>query len=71
MWPLVMYSNYFEIKRHGCVSAAKKDVQHTGVLFTGTSKSPFSTSHKYNYWSNKFTYLCPPYTSFYIPNLDK
>ena len=31
------------IKTHGHVSAAKKDVQHTSVLFTGTIKSPLST----------------------------
>ena len=31
------------IKTHGRVSVAKKDVQHTNVLFTGTTKSPFST----------------------------
>ena len=35
------------IKTHGRVSAAKKDVRHTSVLFiiTGTTKSPFSTLH--------------------------
>ena len=36
---------YTTIKTHGHVSAAKKDVQHTSVLFTGTAKSPFSTPH--------------------------
>ena len=30
------------IKTHGHVSAAKKEVQHTSVLFTGTTKSLFS-----------------------------
>ena len=29
------------IKTHSRVSAAKKDVRHTSVLFTGTAKSPF------------------------------
>ena len=33
------------IKTHSLVSAAKKDVRHTSVLFTGTAKSPFSTPH--------------------------
>ena len=33
------------IKTHDHVSAAKKDVWHTSVLFTGTAKSPFSTPH--------------------------
>ena len=33
------------IKTHGHVSAAKKDMQHTSVLFTGTDKSLFSTPH--------------------------
>ena len=33
------------IKTHGHVSAAKKDVRHTSVLYTGTAKSPFSTPH--------------------------
>ena len=33
------------IKTHSRVSAAKKDVRHTRVLFTGISKSPFSTPH--------------------------
>ena len=34
-----------KIKTHGHVSAAKKDVWHTSVLFTGTPNSPFSTPH--------------------------
>ena len=33
------------IKTHGHVSAAKKGVWHTSVLFTGTAKSLFSTPH--------------------------
>ena len=33
------------IKTHVRVSAAKKDMRHTSVLFTGTAKSPFSTPH--------------------------
>ena len=31
------------IKTHCRVSVAKKALQHTSVLFTGTAKSPFST----------------------------
>ena len=34
-----------DIKTHGHVSAAKKDMRHTSVLFTGTAKSLFSTLH--------------------------
>ena len=33
------------IKTHGRVSVAKKDVRCTSVLFTGATKSPFSTLH--------------------------
>ena len=33
------------VKTQCCVSAAKKDVRHTSVLFTGTAKYPFSTPH--------------------------
>ena len=33
------------IKTHGHVSAAKKGMQYTSVLFTGTPKSPFPTPH--------------------------
>ena len=50
------------IKTHGCVSAAKKDVWHTSVLFTGTAKSPFSTPHisiTTTPISIKFTYYMP------------
>ena len=36
---------YTMIKTHCCVSAAKKDVWHTSVLFTGTAKLPFSKPH--------------------------
>ena len=35
------------IKTHGNVSAAKKDMWHTSVLFIGTIKSPLSTSLMY------------------------
>ena len=34
-----------KIKTHSRVSAAKEDVRHTSVLFTGKAKSPFSTPH--------------------------
>ena len=50
------------IKTHGRVSAAKKDVRHTSVLFTGTAKSPFSTPHIFittGPISIKFTYFIP------------
>ena len=33
------------IKTHSHASAAKKDMQHTSVLFTETAKSLFSTPH--------------------------
>ena len=71
----VVYSaHYNNIKTHGCVSAAKKDVRHTSVLFTGTAKSPFLTPHisiTTGPISIKFTYLCTPYTQLYKPNLKK
>ena len=50
------------IKTHGCVSPAKKDLQHTSVLFTGTAKAPFSTPHisiTNGLISIKFTYFMP------------
>ena len=50
------------IKTHGCVSAAKKDMRHTSVLFTGTAKSPFSIPHisiTTGLISIKFTYFKP------------
>ena len=50
------------IKTQGCVLAAKKNVQCTSVLFTGTTKSPFSTPHisiTTNLISIKFTYYMP------------
>ena len=59
---LVMHSNCFEIKTHGHVSVAKKDVQHTSVLFTGTTKLSFSTPHisiTTTPISIKFTYSMP------------
>ena len=38
--------NYYGvIKTHGPVSAAKKAMWHTSVLFTETTNSPFSTPH--------------------------
>ena len=53
---------YFVIKTHGHVLAAKEDVWHTSVLFTGTAKSPFSTpqiSITTGLISIKFTYFMP------------
>ena len=34
------------------ISITKKEVWHVSVLFTGTAKSPFSTPHIYNYWTD-------------------
>ena len=50
------------IKTHGHVSAAKEDVWHTSVLFTGTTKLPFSTPHisiTTGLISIRFTYFMP------------
>ena len=50
------------IKTHGSVSAAKKAVWRTSVLFTGTVNSPFSTSRisiTTGLISIKFTYFMP------------
>ena len=59
-----------DIKTRGRVSAAKKDVRHTSVLFTGTAKSPFSTPHISIHTrpiSIKFTYVIPYiYTTLHI-----
>ena len=60
------------IKTQSHVSAAKKAVWHTSVLFTGTNNLPFSTSHISIITgpiSIKFTY--PPYMQHYIPNLKE
>ena len=51
-----------KIKTNGCMSVAKKDVQHASVLFTGTTKSLFSTPHfsiTTELISIKFTYFMP------------
>ena len=57
------------IKTHSRVSAAKEDVWHTSVLFTGTAKSPFSTPHisiTTGLISIKFTHCMPCiYTTLY------
>ena len=49
-----------------CMSVAKKDVQHTYVLLTGTAKSTFSTLQISSNWTNfhlsNLHILCPPYT---------
>ena len=53
---------YAHIKTHGCVSAAKKAVWRTSVLFTGTANSPFSApciSITTGPISIKFTYFMP------------
>ena len=57
---------------HGHVSAVKKAVWRTSVLFTGTSNSPFSTPHisiTTGLIFVKLKYL--PYTRPYIPNLKE
>ena len=51
-----------QIKTQGRVSAAKKDVQHASVLFTGTTKSLFLTLHisiTTELISIKFIYFMP------------
>ena len=50
------------IKTHGRVSAAKKAMWRTSVLFTGTANLPFSTPHisiNTGPISIKFTYFMP------------
>ena len=66
------FINYIvsSIKTHGHVSAVKKAVRHTSVLFTGTTNLPFSTSHisvTTGKISIKFTNFMPLYTQPYIP----
>ena len=58
---IINNSCLFRSYNHGRASAAKKDVRHTSVLFTGTTKSPFSTPHisLTNLISIKFTYFMP------------
>ena len=56
------YPRSNKIKTHGRVSAAKKAVWHTSVLFTGTANLPFSTPHisiTTGPLSIKFTYFMP------------
>ena len=51
-----------QIKTHSCVSAAKKTVWCTSVLFTETANLPFSTPHvsiATGLISIKFTYFMP------------
>ena len=65
---------YELIKTHGRGSVAKKDVWHTIVLFTGTTKSLFSTPHTSittEPISIKFIYFMPSIYTTYIPNLTK
>ena len=42
----------YGIKTHGCVSAAKKAVWLTSVLFTGTANSLFSAPRINNHWAD-------------------
>ena len=49
------HTHTHNISRHSRVSAAKKDVRHTSVLFTGTAKS----------WPPPHSYLYKYYTGFY------
>ena len=58
----ITYISYITciIKTHSHLSAAKKGVQHTSLLFTGTAKSPFPTPHisiTTEQISTKFTYF--------------
>ena len=70
---LIIYSYIYDqcycIKTHSRVSVVNKDVRHTSVLFTGTSKSPISTPHTSittGSISIKFTYLMSPiYTTLH------
>ena len=46
-----------QIKTHGCVLVAKKDIWHTSVhvLFTGKAKLPFLTPLiSYSYWADLY-----------------
>ena len=57
----VLYTHSF-IQTQGCVSAAKKVMWRTSVLFTGTTNLPFSTPHitiTTGLLSIKFTYFMP------------
>ena len=60
-----------QIKTHGCVSAAKKDMRHTLELFTGTIISAPHISKTTGPIFTKFTYLCSTYTQPYIPNFKE
>ena len=69
-----LYNKCVFIKTHGRVSAAKKAVWHTSMLFTGTANSPFSTPHISTTTvliSIKSHILYPPYTRPYIPNVKQ
>ena len=48
----------FKTSRQSGLSAAKNDMRHTSMLFTGTTKSPFSTPHMYlyNYWAELYIF---------------
>ena len=66
--------NLAQLKTHGGVSAAKKVMWHTSVLFTGTASSPFSTPHisiTTGPISVISRILCPPYARPYIPSLKE
>ena len=76
--PTVIYitssSAVYQIKTHGRVSVAKKDVQHTSVLFTGTAKLLFSTPHisiTTGPISIKFTYFMPSIYTTLHTTFDK
>ena len=62
------------IKTHSRVSAAKKAMWRTSVLFTESTNSPFSTSCISIITrpiSIKFTYFMPSYMHSYTPNLKE
>ena len=68
------YLTWAFIKTHSHVSAAKKAMRHTSMLFTGTANSLFSTRHistTTELISIKLTYFMPSIYIPYIPNLKK
>ena len=60
--------------RHTVMCQQPRKMCSTKVLFTGTTKSPFSTpriSLTINRFLSNLLNLCPPYTQLYIPNLKE
>ena len=65
---IVLFATVRLIKTHGHVSAAKKAMWCTSVLFTGTANSPISNLV---FLLSNSHILCPLYTQPYIPNLKE